>query len=172
MKKLLMILITVGITTNAWAQLPDPGPQIEKMARLSFLEGTWEGSGWIQMGPEPRQKFTIEENIHYEIGGLVLVLEGHGKSGDETTHQAFAVASFDPESGSYQVRAWEMHGRFINADAAFVGDQFRWSFSTPMGSIRYSISLDDQGRWRENGEWSGDGKTWRQFMEMTLSKVE
>jgi hypothetical protein len=36
--------------------------------------------------------------------------------------------------------------------------------------IRYTIRLDDKGRWFEIGERSTDGATWTKFFEMTLAR--
>ena len=50
-------------------------------------------------------------------------------------------------------------------DAAFI-----WGMSTPRGEMRYTIRLDDEGRWHEIGEYQGKDGEWRQFFEMTLEK--
>jgi hypothetical protein len=42
----------------------------------------------------------------------------------------------------------------------------------PGRSVRYTIRLDENGRWFEIGETSSDGSEWRKFFEMTLTRVE
>jgi hypothetical protein len=47
---------------------------------------------------------------------------------------------------------------------------FKWSYEPQPGvHIRYLITVAD-ATWREVGEFSRDGKTWRQFFEMTLKR--
>ncbi|MGZ8781738.1 MAG: hypothetical protein ACXW31_17610, partial [Thermoanaerobaculia bacterium] len=49
----------------------------------------------------------------------------------------------------------------------------RWGFDTPDGGkVRFTIALDDEGRWREVGEYSPDGNRWFKTMEMKLAKVK
>jgi hypothetical protein len=40
------------------------------------------------------------------------------------------------------------------------------------GDVRFTIKLDEKGRWFEVGEVSQDGKERRKFFEMTLERVE
>lgn len=50
---------------------------------------------------------------------------------------------------------------------------FQWAFQGPQGiSIRYTVKLTEKGEWFERGEMSQDGKSWRQFHEMTLRRVK
>jgi hypothetical protein len=48
----------------------------------------------------------------------------------------------------------------------------RWSLKVNEGraTIRFTIEFDEK-RWHEVGEASGDGSTWRTFMEMNLERV-
>jgi hypothetical protein len=41
-----------------------------------------------------------------------------------------------------------------------------------VGDVRFTIKLDEKGRWFEVGEISQDGREWRIFFEMTLERVE
>ncbi|HEV2844661.1 MAG TPA: hypothetical protein VG477_07435, partial [Thermoanaerobaculia bacterium] len=62
--------------------------------------------------------------------------------------------------------AGESEGRFVS------GGAWEWGFALPQGGrIRYTIKLTDKGEWYETGEYSPDEKTWHQFHEMTLRKV-
>jgi hypothetical protein len=46
-----------------------------------------------------------------------------------------------------------------------------WAFDVPgAGRIRYTIRLDEQGRWHEVGDRSVDGQQWHRFFEMRLSR--
>ena len=63
----------------------------------------------------------------------------------------------------------------VYADAEVeVGDgTLVWSFS-PGGAaqVRYTLTLDDQGRWVEKGEFSPDGESWMEILGMTLTRTD
>jgi hypothetical protein len=61
------------------AQAPTSGQRAETK-KLDWLVGQWKGTGWIQMGPQGRKEFTQTETIQGKLDGLVLVIEGQGKS--------------------------------------------------------------------------------------------
>ena len=152
----------------------DPGPAIEAMSEAAFLEGSWEGEGWIQMGPGPREEFTQTETVTSMLDGAVLLIEGIGHSKVTETsrkiHHALAMISFDPV-GNHLVFSSYVAGRPRLDLVPEVGpNTFKWGFSPPNGGeIRYSIMVED-GVWHETGEYSGDGGSWNQFFEMRLTK--
>lgn len=43
-------------------------------------------------------------------------------------------------------------------------------FSVECGEMRYTIKLDAVGQWVEIGEISADGREWRKFFEMSLTR--
>ncbi|MDX1644311.1 MAG: hypothetical protein R3244_08150, partial [Thermoanaerobaculia bacterium] len=50
-------------------------------------------------------------------------------------------------------------------------DGFVWSQEIPVGMTRYTMQLDDRGRWVETGQISRDGgETWHAFFGMTLTR--
>jgi hypothetical protein len=61
----------------------------------------------------------------------------------------------------------------VDAEATVGDKSLIWSFRDPRaGQIRFTIKLDEQGRWFEIGEISMDGKGWHKFFEMTLQRVK
>lgn len=179
---LLVLAAVAAIAPPPLAAQGPPGPspeQVAAMAELAWLEGTWEGSGWIQMGPEHREEFTVRETAELELGGLVVVVRGEGfgataDGGQRKVHDALGVIEFDPAAGEYRMHAWQMQGRSIVAPAEMVDGGFRWSLpETPAGPIRYTLRHTDDSHWHEVGEISRDGgESWFQFFDQKLTRVE
>lgn len=153
---------------------PDPGPTIEAMGKLSFLAGRWEGGGWFQMGPGPKEEFTQSEVIEPKLDGAILLVEGIGTSKadpEKRVHHAFAVIAYDPEAGEYRFSSF-VAGRPPLSVRASVGENtFTWEFQPQANiNLRYTITVKD-GTWHEIGEYSADAEAWHQFFEMTLNKL-
>lgn len=164
------------VATGAAAQNPfQPKKEtLEAMQKISFLIGSWKGSGWIQMGPE-KHSFNQTENIVSKVNGTVIQIDGLGKdekNPDLVIHQAFAIISYDSQKAEYLMKAYRGDGGQIDADVTLVDDHtFQWGFSSAIiGQIKYTISVTNN-KWAEIGEMSRDGgKTWMKYFEMTLNR--
>lgn len=151
----------------------------DEMRRLDFLVGDWKGVASVHGGPD-RGNALQTETVRTRLGGKILVVEGLGReklengTAGKTVHEAFGVVSFDEKTKKYRFDAWTAQRGYVQAwFEAGDDNSARWGFDTPDGSkIRYSISLNDKGEWREVGEFSRDGNQWMKFMEMTLQKVK
>jgi hypothetical protein len=151
---------------------------LEAMKKLGFLVGEWKGEGWTEFVPGQRRTSPIAENVQPRLNGTIMIVEGLGTKKEPgqqevVTHSAFGVISYDERAGLYRLRSYLIDGRTVDAEASFTDEGFQWRFQTPGNmSIRYTVKLNDKGEWFERGEMSQDGKTWRQFHEMTLQKVK
>jgi hypothetical protein len=152
---------------------------VEAMKKLSFLVGEWTGEGWTEFVPGQRRTSPITENVQLRLGGTIMIVEGLGKKkaqgeqAEAVTHHAFGIISYDDKAKLYRLRSYLADGRSTDAEASFTDEGFQWRFQVPGNtSIRYTVKLNDKGEWFERGEMSRDGKTWRQFHEMTLQKVK
>lgn len=151
----------------------------DEMRRLDFLVGDWKGEASVHAGPD-RGNALQTETVRTRLGGKILVVEGLGReklengTAGKPVHEAFGVVSFDEKTKKYRFDAWTAQRGYVQAwFEAGDDNSARWGFDTPDGSkIRYSISLNDKGEWREVGEFSRDGNQWMKFMEMTLQKVK
>ena len=167
-----LLAAALALPAAAPAQPPAPDPQLaEKMRALDFLAGEWEGEAWIQMGPE-REVVSQHETVEWAAGGEVLVVKGKGRQGDAVVHDALALFAWDPRAGRYVIWAYRGGAGPTPSPTVEVGERrVVWGFDTPAGSSRFTITLDDAGRWVETGEWSTDGgTTWRPFFGMTLTR--
>lgn len=170
MKKLIPLTMFVLLSLSASAA--------DEMRKLDFLLGDWKGEASVQMGPGKPQSVVQSEQVRSQLSGKVLIINGLGKlklddgSAGEVVHEALAVISFDEKTRSYRFDAWTARDGYVEAWLEAGDRTATWGFDTPQGGkIRYSISLNEKGEWRERGEFSRDGKTWMPpFFDMTLRK--
>ena len=162
----------------AAAQLPADATAsaAAQMQRLAFLHGTWRGEGVTVMGPGQEERADVLETVRPRLDGAVLLVEGLGSRGTPGTadyvvvHQALGVVSYDERRGGWAMRAYR-GGGWVDADVAVGDGELVWAFDAPgAGRIRYTIRLDEQGRWHEVGERSADGREWHRFFEMRLTR--
>ena len=178
-----MLLGVVLLLAPAGAMAPEPSEAqgtsdaAARMKALEFLVGEWEGEAWVQMGPGPRETVRQREWVEWEVDGEVLLIRGLGmqadpQSGEERIgHQALATVVWDPERQVYEMWSYA-RGRGTGHRDIEVRDRgFVWIQTVPGGRARYTMRLDEQGRWLESGELtSDDGATWHLFLEMTLTR--
>jgi hypothetical protein len=165
------------------AQAPPPGADSGTAKRaaiekVSFLAGEWEGTGYFEYGPGKQQRFEGVERVEPRLGGQILVFEGRhtaaeGARKGEVVHEAYAVLSWDDKARSYRFRTYTSEGRGGEFEGRVEDGAFVWTTQAPDRQTRYTLKLDPQGRWFETGEstFGGpDGKSWKKFFEMTLTK--
>ncbi len=164
----------------ALQQGPAASPQLQKarqeMEKLAFLAGRWEGTATV-MAPDGQRQIRQSEEIRFKVGDTVLLIEGTGREGEgadaRVVFEALAVIAWDPQTNGYAMRAFTERGH-VNPKVVVGENELTWSFDTPdgAGKVRYQITLDEQGRWREIGEFSRDGgETWMKTIDMTLTRV-
>ena len=168
-----LLALALALSAAAAAQPPAPSPEpAEKMRALAFLAGEWEGDAWMQMGPDRRETVTQRERVGWVAGGEVLLIQGQGRQGDQVVHDAVAAIAWDPQARDYVIWTYRAGGGPSHAPTIEVGEnRVVWGFDAPGRKVRFTIRLDESGRWVESGEWSGDGgTTWRPFFGMTLTR--
>jgi hypothetical protein len=172
MKKTLCIALFCISPVALLAQAPASGQRAE-MKKLDWLVGHWKGTGWIQMGPQGRKEFAQTETIQGKLDGLVLVIEGQGKSKEDgsSVHTALAFVSYDERAKTFRWRAFTAEGRQTDTEAKVGTETLEWGLEIPQrGRMRYIIKLNEKGEWFEVGEMTQDGQTWQKFFEMTLQR--
>ena len=173
-----ILFLTVAAGSSS-GQPPAPAAQQEAMKKLDFLVGQWKGEGWMEFAPGQRRTFKGTEVVQRKLDGLLLAIEGlhrgqvGGKGEEVVVHNAFGLVSYDDKAKRYRLQAFTSRGNYEDAEAKVSEGQLVWGMKVPQfGEVRYTVKLDDKGRWFEIGEVSRDGKTWQQFFEMTLQRVE
>lgn len=143
----------------------------EAMNSLSFMLGTWEGTGYYQQGRSERSNFDIHETIESKLDGLVYLVEGLGTSDGSPVHEAMALISWDIEKSEYVFESHTLDGRSARSSGTLKDSTFTWGFGIPDGGkIQYKMEFSND-KWHETGSYSPDGETWYTFMEMKLEKI-
>ena len=164
-----LILFSLGISTYATGQQDVLNPEIqERMKQLSFLEGKWEGSGWMISQDQNRYTFEQTEEVKFQLSGTHLQIEGKGVSDGEVIHHALAMISPKTEENKFEFSSYLQSGQKGTFKAEMKEGKFYWF---PNEQVRYIITLNEKGQWFEIGEYNM-GDRWIQFFEMTLDKVE
>ena len=174
MRSELLVVVALALATPLAAQQVTP---VSKQGVLATLQGEWEGDAWYITGPGPQGKQVVhqQEWVSTGAGGTVVVVKGLGtqKMPDGTTvvkHDAFATI-YTGRDGKLALRAFLANGQWMDMDIELVPDGYTWRMTHPQaGLMRYEMRIVE-GRWIEKGFNSRDeGKTWSQFMEMTLTR--
>ncbi len=154
LKNILFLFVFFSFVTSALQAQPGLKPdslQIAAMNKLSFLEGEWTGTGWMQMGRD-KHYFTQKETVIRKVNNAVYVIDGIGldSESNQVIHQAFAIISYDPNNKKYLIRTIKGDGNYVDADAYVTDDGgFVWGFTHPQaGQIKYTTRLVE-GKWVE-----------------------
>jgi hypothetical protein len=173
------LLIVIGSLSSPAQSPPTAEAQRQAMKKVDFLVGNWQGEGWMEFVPGQRKPFRGTETVQRKLDGLLLSIDGlhHAKVGERdeeaVVHAAFAILTFDPKEKRYRFQGFTSRGNHEDAEAKITDGQMVWSMKIPQfGDVRYTIKLDDKGRWFEIGEVTRDGTSWRKFFEMTLERAE
>lgn len=173
---LLLLLVAFSFLPAGRVKAQNYPPEMDK---LSFLVGDWAGDGWIEMGEGMPQTFKMKLSVKYRAGGGMLTIEGLGTEGFPgrperfIIHQVFLVVGFDWKEKIYRLRSFLFLEGLVDAIPTVGQNVFSWGYQEGFmrRHVRYTIRLDEKKRWFEIGELSSDnGKSWRKFFEMTLSR--
>jgi hypothetical protein len=170
------LLLTVMACLRAGeldAQAPDPAAAQAAIARLDFMVGRWHGPAWQQRGSE-RVQTQMLEIVERKLGGAVLLVEGRGTipvagADDRVVHHALGVISFDPGNGHYTLRSYLATGQSGDFTLALIDNGVQWTREVPGGRVRNTARFT-KDEWHEVGEFSRDGTTWTQVMELRLRR--
>lgn len=177
MKRLVMLLLLIGSLVTSIPGQTRLGPHAAQIRKLDFLLGRWSGESWFEGAPGQRFPVRSNETVETRLGGTLLLVEGlhrgriGGRGEEVTVHHAFALISYDEQKQRYRLEAFLLDGRYIETEARVTEGRLQWGFHDPQrGHLRYTITIDNEGRWNEIGEMSSDGKSWRQFFQMILKR--
>lgn len=158
------------------AQLPrirDLAAQRAAMKEIDYLVGKWAGEARLLRGPGEPVELLQTEEAQYKLDGLILVIEGVGrtKSGGQPLLQAFGIVSYDDESGTYWMRAFN-DGRFLETEVKLLeeGKGMRWGFV--LGEIRtHSVLwINESGEWTERAEIEIGSQPRKKLLELTVRR--
>lgn len=173
--KAIFIFVFVLNSVAAFAQSPATESE-NPLDDLGFLVGNWQGSGWI-LNTNGKFPLISTEIVQKKAGDRAILIEGLHReklAGDqmgEIVFEAIALVTYNSENAHFDWRSATDKGRGGNFKAQIIGkDSLLWGLEN---NFRYIITLDEEGRWHEIGEFTRDnGNTWVQFFEMTLNKKD
>lgn len=145
------------------------------MKKLAFLAGKWVGEARLLRGPGEPVVLAQTEEARFKLDGLVLEIEGVGRSklNNKAVLQALGIISFDDETGTYCMRAFN-DGRFLESDVKLLedGKSLTWGFA--LGTIRTSslLRINDKGEWTELAEITIDSQPPKKLLELTVKRQE
>ncbi len=158
------------------AQAPDHGgkAQAAGLKKLEFMVGDWEGTGFIEAGGR-RIDFIGTEKVAYKAGGTAVAVEGlhKAKFGDRemVIHDAYAVITFAEKEGLFSMRAQLANGQRNDFALEVKGSSCVWNLKgSPMGDVRYTMTLTPAGEWLEIGEATQADGSLKKIFEMRLRK--
>jgi hypothetical protein len=152
-------------------RVPDLEAQREAMKKLGFLVGKWGGEACLLRGPAESVELLQTEEAQYRLDGLIVVIEGVGrtKSGGQPLLQAFGIISYEDESRTYRLRAFN-DGRFVETQMKLLeeGKGMTWGFA--LGEIRTNsvLRINERGEWTELAEISIGSQPPKKLLELTV----
>jgi Protein of unknown function (DUF1579) len=169
-------LICTMASVLCMAQSPrKPNVEAERtaMSKLQFLVGTWSGEARIWQGPSTSVELIQTELVTYKLDGLLLMVEGVGKSKSDgkATLQAFGIISYDDAAGVYRMRAFN-DGRWLESDVQLdeSGKALDWGFTLGQIKTKSTLRMNENGDWTEVHEVTVGSEPSRKFMEVTVKR--
>ncbi len=142
------------------------------MKKLGFLVGKWSGEARIFRGSDKPLELVQTEEAQYKLDGLLLVIEGTGRSKTDGTLalQALGIVSYDDEAGEYIMRAYN-DGRYLETKVRLAdnGKGLTWGFAVGEIKTTSALRIDEKGNWTELHEIAIGTQPPRKFMELKVS---
>ena len=140
------------------------------MKKLEFMVGEWAGEARLLSGPGDLVSLMQTEKAQYKLDGLILLVEGVGrrKADGKPALQALGIISYDDESGTYRMRAFN-DGRFLETELKLLssGKGITWGFA--LGQIRTTsvMRITEKGDRTELTEITIGSEPPKKYMELT-----
>lgn len=154
---------------------PDLAAQRAAMSKLGFLVGKWAGEARLLRGPAEFVELLQTEEAHYKLDGLILVIEGVGRtqSAGQPLLQAFGIISYDDETALYRMRAFN-DGRFLETEVKLLEEAkgMTWGFALGEISTHSVLRINDHGEWTELAEITIGSQPPKELLELTVRPLK
>ena len=153
---------------------PDVKAQQIAMKKLGFLVGEWSGDASVLRGPGQFAELTQTETAQFKLDGLVLAIEGVGrtKADGKLTLQALGLISFDDETGTYRMRAFN-DGRWLDTEVKLAdgGNSISWGFALGEFKTTTVLRINENGEWTEHGELTIGDRPPQKMMDLRVRRI-
>jgi hypothetical protein len=155
-------------------RMPDVEAQRSAMKKLEFLVGKWQGHARVLRGPGELVELVQTEEAQYKLGGLLLIIEGLGrkKAGGELLLQALGIVSYDDESTTYRMRAFN-DGRFLEAEVQLLDEGLGLTWGFTLGDIKTKsvLRINEHGDWTELAEITIGSQPARKLLDLSVRRL-
>lgn len=155
-------------------RVPDLTAQRVAMKKLEFLVGKWNGEAHILRGPGEWVDLQQSEEAQYKLDGLILVIEGVGRTKPDghSVLQALGVISFDDETATYRIRAFN-DGRFLESEVKLLGQDkaMSWGFALGQVTTKSVLRINESGEWTELAEIKIGSEPPKKLLELTVRRA-
>jgi len=155
-------------------RVPDLNAQRAAMKKLGFLVGRWNGEARLLRGSGEWLDLHQSEEAQYKLDGLILVIEGVGraKSDGYTVLQALGVISFDDETATYRMRAFN-DGRFLESEVKLLDQDkaISWGFGLGEITTKSVLRINGSGEWTELAEIKIGSEPPKRLLELTVRRA-
>ncbi|MBV9157600.1 MAG: hypothetical protein JO097_15150 [Acidobacteriaceae bacterium] len=152
---------------------PNVEAQRSAMKKLEFLVGDWSGEATILRAPGQFAEMTQTESAQFKVDGLVLIVEGVGrtKTDGKPALQALGLISFEDETGTYRMRAFN-DGRWLETEVKLLeGKSISWSFALGAFKTTTVLRINESGEWTEHGELVINDRAPQKFLDLTVRRI-
>lgn len=144
------------------------------MKKLEFLVGEWSGEATVLRGPGLFVDMAQTESAQFKLDGLVLMVEGVGraKTDGKVSLQALGLISFDDETGTYKMRAFN-DGRWLDTEVKIGtgGNSISWGFTIGTFKTATVLRINEAGEWTEHGEITIGERPPQKMMDLKVRRV-
>ncbi len=155
-------------------RVPDLEAQRKAMKKLGFLVGKWIGEARLLRGPGEWMDLHQSEEAQYKLDGLIVVIEGVGrtKSDGRSVLQALGMISFDDETATYRIRAFN-DGRFLESEVKLLDQDKAMSWGFALGPIttKSVLRINESGEWTELAEIKIGSEPARTLLELSVRRA-
>jgi hypothetical protein len=155
------------------SRTPDIEAQLIAMKKLGFLVGESSGHASVLRGPGQFVELAQTESAQFKLDGLVLAIEGVGraKADGKLALQALGLISFDDETGTYRMRAFN-DGRWLDTEIKLADGEnsISWGFSLGQFKTTTVLRINEDGEWTEFGELVVGDRPPQKIMELKVQR--
>lgn len=155
-------------------RVPDLDAQRNAMKKLGFLVGKWIGEARLLRGRGEWMDLHQSEEAQFKLDGLIMVIEGVGrtKSDGRSVLQALGVISFDDETATYRMRAFN-DGRFLESEVKLLDQDksIRWGFALGQVTTESVLRINESGEWTELAEIKIGSEPAKTLLELSVRRT-